>query len=293
MLKSLFASLLISGVFGTHGYPDAAAYTPVSTTCTTTWPVETAPPAQMDHPSPPSYSPSAIQVYAAPKVHTVIVGGDAGLVYSPQSTMAAVNDIVEFHFMKQNHSVTQSSFLKPCVRLPGGVDSGFMPNPNNTIVPPPVFKFTVTTTEPIWFYCKQRTGTHCGKGMTFAINPTAEKSFEQFRSMAIAQNGTDTATPPVGVPTDAVAPVASDTVTLVAGNPSATNTAQVGVATTVIGTGNGAGGACQCQCFCGVAAYPSGLGINNYGGMPGALPAPWATSTAAAAAATTAQAGYY
>ncbi|KAJ6257144.1 hypothetical protein Dda_8030 [Drechslerella dactyloides] len=276
----------------THGYPEAAAYTPISTTCTTSWPMNTAHPAELA--PPPSYAPLPAQEYAASKVHTVIVGGDAGLVYSPQSTMAAMGDVVEFHFMKQNHSVTQSSFLKPCVRLPEGVDSGLMPNPNNTIVPPPVFKFTVKTTEPTWFYCKQRTGTHCGKGMVFAINPTAEKSFDKFRSMAIAQNGTDAAPPPpVGVPTDAVAPVASNTVTLVAGNPSATNPAQVGIATTVSGNGNGAGGACQCQCFCGVAAYPAGVGMNNYGGMPGALPAPWATSTGAAAAATDGPGGYY
>ncbi|KAK6518829.1 hypothetical protein TWF281_003521 [Arthrobotrys megalospora] len=292
MFKSILAaSILIASVLGTqHGYPDAAysEAAPASTTCTknagtiqTPAPVHQAPPAPVHEGG------------AAPMIHKVIVGGDAGLVYTPEFIHAAVGDIVEFHFMKQNHSITQSTFAKPCVRKPDGIDSGLLPNPNNTVVPAPVFKYTVDTTEATWWYCKQRTGTHCGKGMTFAINPTQEKTFEQFKSMAIAQNGTVATTPPAA-PTEAPAAVSS-TVTLVAGSPSETQSAPSGVATMVDGNGNGSGGSCQCQCFCGVAAYPSGYGINNFGGMPGALPAPWATSSSAAAAAavTTAAGGYY
>jgi len=292
MLKSILTvSALATGVFGTqYGYPDAAETTvivPASTSCTKSWgAVHTSPPVQMAPPSGP------VGDAANPMTHTVVVGGDAGLIYTPEYISAAVGDIVEFHFMKQNHSVTQSTFAKPCVRKPDGIDSGLMPNPNNTVVPAPVFKYTVDTTEPTWWYCKQRTGTHCGKGMTFAINPTAEKSFDQFKSMAIAQNGTAAA-----APTERPAAIVSDTVTLVAGSPSTTQSAPAAVATTVDGSGSGAGNSCQCQCFCGVAAYPSGYGINNFGGMPGALPAPWATgsSTTAAAAAVTSAAGggYY
>src|SRR5205807_1870892 len=129
----------------------------------------------------------------APMTHTVIVGGDAGLLYTPEYVMAAVGDVVLFQFMKQNHSATQSTFAKPCVKMAGGLDSGLTPNPNNTTVPAPTFMVTVNTTSPTWWYCKQRTGTHCGKGMTFAINPSADKTFQQFKSMAIAQNGTSTA----------------------------------------------------------------------------------------------------
>lgn len=113
--------------------------------------------------------------------------------------------------------------------------------------------------------------------------------------MAIAQNGTAaSSTAAVAVPTQEVPVVESSTVTLVAGAPTVTDSAPSGVATWVNGSGDGAGGACQCQCFCGVAAYPSGYGINNYGGMPGALPAPWpASSSATAAAAVTSAPGYY
>ncbi|EPS35707.1 hypothetical protein H072_10880 [Dactylellina haptotyla CBS 200.50] len=292
MFKSILAaSVFVSTVLGTqYGYPDAAysqasgmpQYTtvaPASTTCTQNAVVHTAPPMQM---APPS------QQTGAPMIHKVVVGGDAGLIYTPEFIYAAIGDIVEFHFMKQNHSVTQSTFAKPCVRKPDGIDSGLMPNPNNTIVPAPVFKYQVDTTEASWWYCKQRTGTHCGKGMTFAINPTPEKPFDAFKSMAIAQNGTATA-----APTEAPAAVVSSTITMVAGSPTDVQSAPSAVATTVDGNGNGSAGSCQCQCFCGVAAYPSGYGINNFGGMPGALPAPWATTSAAAAAVTSAAAGGY
>lgn len=290
MFKSILAaSILVTSVFGTqHGYPDAAysEVAPVSTSCTkNSEPIQTPAPVHMAPPAPVNEG--------APMTHKVIVGGDAGLVYTPEFIHAAVGDIVEFHFMKQNHSITQSTFAKPCVRKPDGIDSGLLPNPNNTVVPAPVFKYTVDTTEATWWYCKQRTGTHCGKGMTFAINPTKEKTFEQFKSMAIAQNGTVATTPPAAGPTEAPT-VVSSTVTLVAGSPSETQSVPSAIATMVDGNGSGNGGSCQCQCFCGVAAYPSGYGINNFGGMPGALPAPWATSSsAAAAAATTAAGGYY
>ncbi len=42
---------------------------------------------------------------------------------------------------------------------------------------------------PIWFYCQQGANTnasHCGKGMVGAINPTADKTFDEFRQKALA-----------------------------------------------------------------------------------------------------------
>ncbi|KAI4178944.1 MAG: hypothetical protein LQ346_007310 [Caloplaca aetnensis] len=123
--------------------------------------------------------------------HMVTVGGDAGLVFSPSSVMAAPGDMVEFTFMSTNHTLTQSTFPQPCVKMQGGADSGFLPNPNNTISPPPTYMFQVMDTKPTWWYCKQKKPTsHCGKGMTFSINPTADKSQEMFMQMAMQQNGT-------------------------------------------------------------------------------------------------------
>ncbi|KAL8638265.1 MAG: hypothetical protein Q9228_004573, partial [Teloschistes exilis] len=121
--------------------------------------------------------------------HMVTVGGDAGLVFSPSSINAAPGDMVHFTFMSQNHTLTQSTFPKPCVKMQGGVDSGFLPNPNNTISPPPTYMFQVKDMKPSWFYCKQKKpAVHCGKGMTFSINPTADKTQDMFMQMAMQQN---------------------------------------------------------------------------------------------------------
>ncbi|KAG0136745.1 hypothetical protein HOY82DRAFT_514165 [Tuber indicum] len=218
---------------------------------------------------------------AGPMTHTVTVGGMVGNIYTPNQVMAQVNDVVQFVFMSQNHTVTQSSFDKPCNKLsPDAFDSNFLPNANNTVSPAPTFKYTVTAKEPTWWYCKQRNGNHCGRGMVFAINPTAEKSFDTFKANAIRINGTATTT------TGAAATVSgvSSTVTLI-GETSAgvTTSANGGAVATksaaapiVTGWNQGASGAaCSCACFCGVGAYPAGDGIGAYGGMGGSLPAPW------------------
>ncbi|RFU25193.1 hypothetical protein B7463_g11140, partial [Scytalidium lignicola] len=125
------------------------------------------------------------------QTHTVVVGGSAGLVYTPNTINAAIGDMVIFTFMSMNHTATQSAFATPCEKLAGGMDSGFMANINNTVVPPPQMAMQVNVSTPIWFYCRQ--AGHCGKGMTFSINPTAAKTQAMFEQMAIAQNGTGTA----------------------------------------------------------------------------------------------------
>lgn len=79
----------------------------------------------------------------------VAVGGSAGLVFVPDTVNAAVGDSVVFVFHSQNHTVTQSTFDTPCVKLKDGMDSGFMPNPNNTIVPPPMMAMQVTVATPL------------------------------------------------------------------------------------------------------------------------------------------------
>lgn len=98
------------------------------------------------HTTPPSYEADV----STPGLmtHTVTVGGDAGLVYTPSEIKAAVGDIVHFIFHKQNHSVTQSTFSEPCNRLEAGEDSGLLPNPNNTVVPAPAWEYTVKEETP-------------------------------------------------------------------------------------------------------------------------------------------------
>ncbi|KAI1132161.1 hypothetical protein F5Y10DRAFT_231691 [Nemania abortiva] len=215
--------------------------------------------------------------------HTVQVGGSAGLAYSPPSIEAAVGDMVVFTFMSMNHTATQSAFDTPCDPLAGGMDSGFMPNANNTVVPAPQVAMQVMDTKPVWFYCRQ-TG-HCGKGMVFSINPTAEKTQAIFQAMAIQQkgqgagsaitggNGTATDGGASSVASDAAATstAAVATETAAAGGATETGSASGSIQT---GTGQLAAGACVCAVTCGAGSFPAvnAQGIGNFGGVPGAIP---------------------
>lgn len=74
--------------------------------------------------------------------------------YFPDSITAAVGDTVQFVFMQKNHTATQSTFAEPCKAMAGGMDSGFMPNPDGKAGV--TWNFTVATTDPL---CKQH-GNH-------------------------------------------------------------------------------------------------------------------------------------
>jgi len=118
----------------------------------------------------------------------IAVGENQGLTFDPPSINASVGDTVAFQFKAKNHSVTQSSFAAPCTK--SGVDSGFFPvAANATVIPQWSFTLNNAST-PLWFYCAQ-TG-HCAKGMVFAVNPTATKSFEAFQANANATGSTAT-----------------------------------------------------------------------------------------------------
>jgi len=125
-----------------------------------------------------------------PTIHTVVVGGSGKLIYSPAKLVAAKGDIVRFEFMALNHTVTESTFEKPCVSRQGYADffdTGFVANTGNTM-PGPTRDFIVKDGSPRWFYCMQMG--HCGKGMVFALNPPSDKMFSEFRYAAMIQNGT-------------------------------------------------------------------------------------------------------
>ncbi|KAI9674378.1 MAG: hypothetical protein M1829_003780 [Trizodia sp. TS-e1964] len=223
--------------------------------------------------------------------HMVTVGGSAGLVYTPETISAAVGDVVVFTFMASNHTVTQSSFGAPCVKMEGGVDSGFMPNPNSTLSPAPWMKFQVVDTKPVWFYCRQKS--HCGKGMVFSINPTADKSQSQFKAVAMQQNGTASAATAVAATSMASSKATSgasmdftststfylSTTTtvrassaVVAASSSSVSLVSPMATGVVAGAGSpGTGGQCSCSCLCGIAAFPIAAGIGGYGGYGGKL----------------------
>ncbi|KAK0464376.1 Cupredoxin [Desarmillaria tabescens] len=130
---------------------------------------------------------AAIASIASAANITVKVGENSGLTFDPTSVTAAEGDIVQFQFLAKNHTVTQSTFADPCQKMTTpseGVDSGFVPV-SNASTEVPMWSFTVNNASaPLWFYCAQ-TG-HCAKGMVFAINPTANKSFAAFQAAAMA-----------------------------------------------------------------------------------------------------------
>lgn len=212
-----------------------------------------------------AFAPFLAALAASQAVHDVTVGGAAGLVYTPESITAAMGDTVKFTFLQTNHTATQSSFDTPCVAAEGGLDSDFMPNPDG--VAGVEWSMTVDTTDPIWMYCKQKNGTHCGKGMVFAINPDnspgSTKSFTIYKQLAIQQNGTDLSTAAIQATTSAAQ---ASTVAV-----AATSAAAASIA---VGTGvNAQGGACTCQCLCGTNSFPQAVAANNFGGIAGVIPA--------------------
>lgn len=86
--------------------------------------------------------------------------GQPVLAYDPPSIDALPGDYVQFNFMAQNHTLTQSTLEKPCVKMAGGLDSGFMPNPNNTMAVPPSMMVAINDTQPL---CKFPTFSSCAE----------------------------------------------------------------------------------------------------------------------------------
>jgi plastocyanin len=104
-----------------------------------------------------------------------------GAQFWPSSLKADPGSMVQFQFWSGNHTVTQSSFDKPCTPLEAtagagnssaptaGIKSGYQPvdesMPDGQV---PTYTVWVNDTKPLWFYCAQ--GTHCQGGMVMAIN---------------------------------------------------------------------------------------------------------------------------
>jgi plastocyanin len=155
--------------------------------------------------------------------------GNGSNTFNPPQVNATTGDTLQFIFYPKNHTVTQSTFKVPCQPMAGGADSNYQPVPANA-TSSPSWTVMVNSTDPQWFYCKQARYcplpvfildhfeltnlhcSHCTQGMVFALNPTAEKSFEAFQATAKGSSSTD-------------------------GSPPASNTTGTG---TTAGTGTGA-----------------------------------------------------
>ncbi|KAJ7808117.1 hypothetical protein B0H14DRAFT_3762730, partial [Mycena olivaceomarginata] len=118
----------------------------------------------------------------------VLVRANNSDTFSPSNISANVGDVVTFQFVSKNHSVTQTTFAKPCsVLLAGGVDSGFQPALLNAPAFP-TFSFTVNNASTLLFFTSTQAA-YCNKGMVFSINQdpnSAVKSFADFQANAEA-----------------------------------------------------------------------------------------------------------
>jgi|SRR5277367_3318436 len=73
-------------------------------------------------PPPPPSSPCTTGMAAA-NTQYVMVGGSAGLVYTPEYVNANIGDVIVFQFGTKNHTLTQSTFPQPCIKMDGGTNS--------------------------------------------------------------------------------------------------------------------------------------------------------------------------
>jgi hypothetical protein len=124
---------------------------------------------------------------------TVTVGDQGSLAFNPTSVSVQAGDTINFEFRGKNHSVTQSTFANPCTLQTtpaAGIDSGFMPVAAGA-TSFPTWSITIqNASAPLWFFCAQTNpANHCHAGMVFAVNPTAEKSFDAFQTAAKAAGG--------------------------------------------------------------------------------------------------------
>lgn len=123
----------------------------------------------------------------------VDVGKD-GLTFSPAQVQAKPRDKIVFTFYASNHSITQSLYSDPCVKLDGvvdGLDSGFMAVAPGTTEGNPTYEYIVKDTNPVWAYCAQpNPQSHCGAGMVFALNSveTSDRNFAAFQTIAEAKS---------------------------------------------------------------------------------------------------------
>ena len=134
-------------------------------------------------------SPTGVAPGPAHPIETVTVGGGTQLTYKPPILHVAQGSRVHFDFLGKNHTLTESTFDKPCTKLFGtDIDTDFNNfNPNDIPNLHP-FDYTFASDKARFFYCKQANGTpqsHCGKGMVFAVNVDKD-TFKEFQARAEA-----------------------------------------------------------------------------------------------------------
>jgi len=170
----------------------------------------------------------AMQASAATMKVTVGQGGT--LAFNPSEVKAAVGDVVEFDFAAGgNHSVVMGDFANACQPAKtGGFFSGYMTNANT-------FSITVTTTDPIPFYCSQTLPPHCPFGMVGVINPSGSNTQASFATSA--KNAKE-----VGAPANVFGGTVNGSPPSSGGSSSSSGSSAAAAPTTTPASGGGGGG---------------------------------------------------
>jgi len=186
--------------------------------------------------------------------------GQGGFVYTPSSVQGAVGDTVTFTFMSTiEHNVVQSTFEAPCSPLTGGFS--LQPQASGA-----EFSITLTTTDPLYFYCS--VSDHCASGMVGIVNPGPHSQAD----LATAASKASSQQPPAGV----------EGGVLVAGGATTTGAA----AATAAGAGGSstAAGMSTTTTAASSTASVAATSSSAFGYMPTAVPAAFAVLVGAVAA---------
>ncbi|KAK3348930.1 hypothetical protein B0T25DRAFT_581985 [Lasiosphaeria hispida] len=137
---------------------------------------------------------------AAASHYKVTVGKNGQLKFDPETLDVKKGDTITYEYFARNHSVTQSSFDKPCVPLDNAIFSGFVPTDSPIVADRTTFTIEVKDEKPIWIYCSQTNGNHCQSGMVHAVNaPKQGNTFEAYKALA-AKAQIPSLSPPDGLP---------------------------------------------------------------------------------------------
>ncbi|KAI0293273.1 hypothetical protein BC826DRAFT_969272 [Russula brevipes] len=121
-------------------------------------------------------------------VYKVQVSNSTGaLVFEPPRINATEGDIVEFTFVINNHTVTESeSIYDACTPKYHGIDSGFQPVPKGATADYlPVWNLTLTSVSFSPFRCCGHASQPLRQGHGFAIN-AGDDAFAEFQKNALA-----------------------------------------------------------------------------------------------------------
>lgn len=109
--------------------------------------------------------------------------------FDPQIVNATIGDVITFEFYPIQHSATLADYRSPCVPWSAqhigdqDVWSGLITE-ERARVNPQTWSWRVDTNDPRFFYCSGA-GSCAGWGMVFAVNPSADQTFDTFKANAM------------------------------------------------------------------------------------------------------------